>query len=209
MNTHSLLARLSVTTLAFVALGAAAGCSASVDEEPAAESADAVTVHAQRNAGWCTSNERTLFNCVMGAGEQRKKVDGYFVSVCAKDGRVQLRHGNVNHDVEGQIQRFALPQQPTAANSCATGKASSREGGVGRYLHISGDSGTQGYVFEMGRTAPSTTGTEIGETVSGVAFEYQGQTERVIYCSGEPLVALTTAGVPPTGKPWTNEDVWF
>lgn len=208
MNTSKLTARFVISSFAAVALAAASGCSANVDDDASAQSADAVTVHAQRNAGWCAAGERTLFNCV--GRPYGTRVDGYFISVCAKDGAVQLRHGNVNRDVEGQITRFALPPQPTAINQSATGRASSTNGGAGRYLRISDDGWTLGYVFEMGRTTPSDTGEEIGETVAGVSFEDgQGSTTRVLYCSGEPLVGLSPAGVPPNGKPWTTEDVYF
>lgn len=207
MNTSKLAARFVISSFAAVALAAASGCSANVDDDASAQSADAVTVHAQRNAGWCTAGERTAFNCVLRRGET--KVDGYFISLCAKDGKLQLRHGNVNADVEGQIKRFALPTQPVAANTCAAGSASSSDGGAGRYVRLSGD-GSQGYVFEMGRTAPSATGEEIGETVAGVAFENGGgSTTRVLYCSGEPLVGLSSAGVPPNGKAWATDDVYF
>ena len=207
MNTSKLAARFVISSFAAVALAAASGCSANVDDESPEQSMDAVTVHAQRNAGWCTAGERTLFNCV--GRPYGTRVEGYFISVCAKDGAVQLRHGNVNRDVEGRITRFAGPQQPAALNESATGRASSTHGGAGRYLRIAGD-GYQGYVFEMGRTAPSGTGQEVGETLAGVSFEdNHGYTERVVYCSGEPLVALSTAGVPPNGKPWTTDDVYF
>lgn len=203
MNTFKLTARFVVTSFTTLVLAAASGCSANVDEESSAQSADAV-VHTQKNAGWCTAGEKTLFNCVRRMGEA--KLDGYFISLCAKDGALQLRHGNVNPDVGGR--RFDLPKQPLAANKCATGKASSREGGVGRYVRVSGD-GYQAYVFELGRTAPSTVGNEVGESVSGVVFEDNGYTEAVLYCSGEPLVGLSSAGVPPTGKPWASDDVYF
>ena len=207
MNTSKLAARFVISSFAAVALAAASGCSANVDDESPEQSMDAVTVHAQRNAGWCTAGERTLFNCV--GRPYGTRVEGYFISVCAKDGAVQLRHGNVNRDVEGQIKRFALPVQPVANNQCATGSASSSDGGKGRYLRISDDA-TEAYVFEMGRSAPSDTGQEIGETVAGVSFEDgRGSTSRVLYCSGEPLVGLSPAGVAPNGKPWGTDDVYF
>lgn len=207
MNTSKLTARIVVSSFAVVVLAAASACSANVDEEASAQSADAVTVHGQKNAGWCTAGEKTVFNCIRGV--ESKRLDGYFISVCAKDGALQLRHGNVNRDVEGQIKRFALPVQPVANNQCATGSASSSDGGKGRYLRISDDA-TEAYVFEMGRSAPSDTGQEIGETVAGVSFEDgRGSTSRVLYCSGEPLVGLSPAGVAPNGKPWGTDDVYF
>lgn len=207
MNTSKLTARFVFSSLAVVVLAAASGCSANVDDEASAQSADAVTVHGQKNAGWCTAGEKTVFNCVRGM--ENKRLDGYFISVCAKDGALQLRHGNVNRDAEGQIKRFALPAQPVANNRCTTGSASSSDGGKGRYLRISDDA-TEAYVFEMGRSAPSDTSQEIGETVAGVSFEDgRGSTTRVLYCSGEPIVGLSPAGVSPNGKPWVSDDVYF
>ena len=201
MNTPHKLSIVSSLTLGLIAV-AAVGCSAPVVEDDAQSGDDALTQTAGRGprpaenrvASLCSADEKIVFSCTRSANGQA--VDGYLISICEKDGAIQFRRGNPDDTFSLNGPLVELPKEPgPAASIAAIGVASTDRGSKGTYLRLRGDEDVVAYSFA--RTAPSTTGEEVGETWAGAAFMSNGHLSGVLLCADTPTVDFGKAGAKP------------